>query len=83
MFGTTICGHCGKTGTKAQEISPSGANFKQVAICCSSCSAILGVTGFFDVGAVVKVQEKKIDAMTHQIGDLTRAVEDLQRQLRQ
>lgn len=60
MFGLAKCGHCGNSGTKITEIEPNGARYKQSAIVCMHCSAILGVTGYYDTGSLVKGLEAKI-----------------------
>jgi len=77
MFGAAVCGHCGKPGTKAVQIEPAGAAFKQTAICCSSCGAILGVTGYYDEGALLKKAEQanaslaqKVTNLEHQLNQI-------------
>lgn len=67
MFSFTKCGHCNGTVTKIAEIQPSGTDFKQIAICCSSCSSILGITDYFNVGNLVKMQEKEIASLKQQV----------------
>ncbi|MEM5500763.1 hypothetical protein WNY59_04080 [Ahrensia kielensis] len=74
MFSTAKCGHCGKTGTKVQEISPVGAAYKQMAVCCQSCSAILGVTGYYDSGTLLKQAERER-------AELSQKVQRLEQQL--
>ena len=70
MFGIAKCGHCDGTLTKIAEIEPSGSQFKQVAICCSSCNAILGTTDYFNVGNLVKSQEKEIASLKQQVSQI-------------
>jgi hypothetical protein len=64
------CGHCGKPGTKVVQIEPSGGNYKQMAICCISCSAILGVRGFYDSGSMIKKQEAEIAKLQTAVAQL-------------
>lgn len=81
MLSFAKCGHCNQTGTKIAEISPSGGNYKQNAICCISCSAILGVVGYYDAGQLIKNQEAQINSMVRQVGDLTRLVQTLHQEV--
>lgn len=75
------CGHCGGTGTKVAEIAPLGGAYKQTAICCSACSAILGVTGYFDTGALLKQQEAKINALTSALGSISHDLDTIRQSL--
>lgn len=70
MLGIAKCGHCGQTGTKIVEIEPNGARYKQSAICCTHCSAILGVGDYYNVGTLLKTAEKERVAMTKKIDQL-------------
>lgn len=70
MFSFAKCGHCDGTNTKIAEIEPTGAHFKQVAICCSSCNAILGTTGYYDTGSLIKAQEKEIASLKQQVAQI-------------
>lgn len=62
------CGHCNHIGTKLTEISPSGGRYKMMAVCCSSCSAILGVTDYFNSGTLIQSVEKKVDTLRSEVG---------------
>lgn len=64
------CGHCGKSGTKIAELSPSGAEYKQIAICCLSCSAVLGVTGYYDTSSLIKKQTAQIAQLQNSVAEL-------------
>jgi hypothetical protein len=81
MFGSPKCGHCNGVVTKLQTIDPDGSNYKQNAICCSSCNSILGVVGYYDAGVLLNNQEKRISAMISQIGEVTQMVRDLQQEI--
>ncbi len=81
MFTTSKCGHCGKYGTKLSEIEPNGSQYKQNAVCCTSCNSILGIVGYYDAGSLLKKQEAQINEMVRQIGALTQSVTNLQREL--
>ena len=77
MFSTAKCGHCGKIGTKISEIEPNGARYKQSAICCMHCNAILGITGYYDAGTLLKAAEKEREAMSKKIDRLQFQVDQL------
>lgn len=77
MFSQAKCGHCGKVGTKIEQIEPRGAAYKQSAIACKWCNSILGVTGYYDAGQLIKEQQKEIvslkssvDAMSYQLNQI-------------
>lgn len=82
MFATAKCGHCGKMGTKIQTIEPSGARYKQNAVCCFHCNAILGVTDYFNVGTLLKSAEKERKAMLDKIDHLQMQIQQIASALR-
>lgn len=77
------CGHCGGFGTRVQTIEPDGASYKQIAVCCSACNAILGVIGYLDPGALLKAQEAKINALASTVTSLGYELENIKRTLQQ
>ena len=77
MFGTAKCGHCGQIGTKIMQIEPNGAAYKQSAICCNSCNAILGVTGYYDTGPLLKKAEKERDELKQRIEGIEHAINQI------
>lgn len=76
------CGHCNNSGTKLQEIAPSGAKFKKFAVCCSSCSAVLGVLDYFETSALLQAQDKKIQQLTNEVSELSHLVRQMAQALR-
>lgn len=77
MLSIAKCGFCGASGTKVVEIEPSGANYKQYAICCLSCNSVMSTTGYWDAGALLKDQEKRLAIMEQTIGRLVSEVQRL------
>lgn len=67
MLDFTKCGFCGSSGTKLVAIQPSGSSFKQNSVSCASCNSILGVTGYFDAGMMIKKQEQQIADLRQQV----------------
>jgi hypothetical protein len=82
MLSIAKCGHCGKSGTKVAEIEPSGASYKQIAICCSWCSAVLGVTGYYDTGTLLKKAEKEQLELSKRISQMERQIHAILNALR-
>jgi hypothetical protein len=76
------CGHCNSTGTRLEEISPAGGQYKMMAICCSSCSAILGVTNYFNTGVIAKGIEKTLTGIKSDLDKVSSTVRDIQNTLR-
>ena len=77
MFFSAKCGHCGGTRTKLGNIEPEGAQFKQSAIVCSSCSAILGVSDYYDVGHLIKEQEKEIEKLNRKVDQMSHVLNQI------
>jgi predicted nucleic-acid-binding Zn-ribbon protein len=68
MFGSTKCVKCGGAAFKLQEITLHGAAYKMMAAQCSSCQTPFGLTDFFNVGQLLKNQEKTIANLEKKIG---------------
>ncbi|MCX2699366.1 hypothetical protein [Ochrobactrum chromiisoli] len=77
MFGLPKCGHCNGVGTSLKAIEPEGSNYKQMATVCQSCNAILGVSGYYDTGALLKKAEKERAEMKMHIASLEQQVYQL------
>lgn len=63
------CGFCNKSGTKLEEITPTGSRYKYQAICCQSCGSILGVMDYFNIGAGVEKLEQGIKQLHKSAAD--------------
>ena len=83
MFTTAKCGHCGKSGTKIEMIEPSGANYKQSAVVCQSCNSILGVTGYYDTGQLLKEQENQLANLKQQVSQMDNLLRQIANALNQ
>ena len=53
---------------------PSRSGYKQNFVQCAKCGAPFGVTDYFNVGQLLKNQEKKIVALEAAVGALERAI---------
>jgi hypothetical protein len=86
MFGTTKCGKCESASFKIQEISPSGAQYKMYAIQCASCQTPIWVTDYYNVGSLLKQQEKtladlqsKLSGMAQQLNQIAHFLNQMRR----
>jgi hypothetical protein len=86
MFGSTKCGKCEGAAFKIQEISPNGAAYKFYSIQCTSCQTPIGVTDFFNVGQLLKNQEKamadlerKLDSLGSTVNQIAYVLNSMQR----
>lgn len=83
MFSTAKCGHCDKVGTKLQLIEPDGGAYKQSAVVCKWCNAILGVTGYYDAGKVAKDVEAKVVTLQQKLSQVENQVQQILHLLQQ
>jgi hypothetical protein len=86
MFGSTKCGKCDGAAFRVQEISPSGAQYKLYTVQCSSCQTPIGITDYYNLGSLLKLQEKaiaglesKLDAMTHTMNQMAHVLNQMMR----
>jgi len=77
MFGFTKCGKCEAAAFKIQEISPQGAAYKFYAIQCTGCQTPIGVTDYFNIGAIAKKQEKKLEEMEQKLSQIQHDVHQI------
>lgn len=78
MFGVTKCPKCENGSFKLQEFEPSGGSYKLIFIQCSSCNTPVGVTEYYDSGAVL--EEHKAIHLKHsqQLDDMQRRVQNIE-----
>lgn len=57
------CVKCNGTSFGTQEISPTGSNFKMIAIACNSCGGAIGVMDYFNIGAKINELEQMIKGL--------------------
>ena len=70
MFGLTKCGKCEGTSFKLQEMSPVGSAYKFFAVQCSSCQTPIGVTDYYNIGQLLKNQEKTIASLEQKLSHI-------------
>jgi hypothetical protein len=86
MFGSTKCSKCEGAAFKIQEISPNGAAYKFYAVQCTSCQTPIGITDFYNLGNLLKQQEKaiadldrKISSIQSSVGQIAHALQSMRR----
>ena len=86
MFGSTKCGKCEGASFKIQELTAQGAAYKFYSVQCASCQTPIGITDYYNLGSLLKGQEKqiaelqaKVDAMGHTINQIAHALNHLAR----
>ena len=57
---TSTCVKCGSTIFETKEATPRGSNFKLIFVQCVSCGGVVGVTEFFNIGALIQTLAKKL-----------------------
>ena len=51
---TSKCPHCDNRTFELKEITPRNSNYKYNVLQCASCGSVLGVTDYFNIGALLK-----------------------------
>ena len=78
----TKCAKCGIGTFRLGEISPSGSNYKYLAIECSGCGTAIGVADYYNTGAQLKLQEKSFVALGKRLDDIESTLSAVLDQLR-
>lgn len=58
---TSTCVKCNNTRFETKVIEPTGSNFKLVAIQCSSCGGVVGITEYLNIGDRIGTLAKKLN----------------------
>jgi hypothetical protein len=64
-------------GTKLETIEPQGGRYKLNALVCSWCSAILGVTSFYNTSTQIQGLDEKLDAVRKQTDRMQTLLSDI------
>jgi hypothetical protein len=60
MSFTTNCPKCNGTVWEIKTVDPMGGNYKQSVLQCVSCGVPVGVLDYYNLGSLLKTQEKEI-----------------------
>lgn len=77
MFNPSSCAKCGGGNFKVVEKEPQGSNFKLNFVQCSSCNAPIGVLDFFNLGSLMKDQEKSIKNLDNRLSNIEHVLQQI------
>ena len=77
----TKCPKCGGYSFKVQETAPSGSNFKLYFIQCSSCDTPVGITEYYNSGAMIEKVQSKLDYLSGLVDSLSSQISQLEYKL--
>jgi hypothetical protein len=69
------CVKCGQHRFELQEAEPAQSNYKFFYLQCASCGGVAGVTDFYNVGHLVKKQEKELASLRSEVADVRHALQ--------
>jgi hypothetical protein len=85
-FGAAKCVKCDSSSFRLELIEPAGSGYKLNAVHCSNRGAAFGVTDYWNVGMLVKQQEKtiadlgrKIDSIQSSVAQIAHALQSMRR----
>jgi hypothetical protein len=71
------CVKCGKHVFQLNEHTPMGSKFKLMFVQCSGCGGVIGVTDYYNIGAMTKSLGQALADIADKLGvHLDRAVRD-------
>jgi hypothetical protein len=73
----SACPHCKGSYFECVEQSPSGSNFKVNFVQCSGCGAPFGTMDFYNLGALLKKQEKAIENVGSRLLQIENAINQM------
>lgn len=82
---TSSCPKCGQHLFQMIEQEPGSAAYKYLYHQCSSCGTVVGVTEFYNLGAIIKETPdsvfKRLDHLSQQLQNLEHAVAQIQNEI--
>lgn len=64
------CPSCGNLSFRVQLVEPGESNFKLYFIQCSSCGVPVGITEYYNSGALIRGLEEKLSSLSDQINHM-------------
>lgn len=77
------CGKCGGGFFEIQQNEPTKSAYKVFFVQCSSCGTPIGVTDYYNSGALLKKQEEAIEQLSGQVRNLSGKIDHVDHVLRQ
>jgi predicted nucleic-acid-binding Zn-ribbon protein len=56
----STCIKCGGHSYEVHEVEPKGSKFKLYFVQCAKCGGVVGVTDYYNIGALLHVMAKKL-----------------------
>jgi hypothetical protein len=75
---TSTCVKCGKQAFEVKETTPSQSNYRLMFVQCSSCGGVAGVLDYYNLGALLKTQEKTLGAVEKDISSVKTSLRTLE-----
>jgi len=63
----SACPSCKNHGFETVEVAPRNSNFKLIFVQCTMCGAVVGVADYFNLGNLVKNQNKAIQKIAERL----------------
>ncbi|MCK1632659.1 hypothetical protein [Bradyrhizobium sp. 162] len=82
MAFVTKCPHCEVTRFEVKEIEPVDSTYKLTAIQCVGCGAPIGVMDFWNIGTLLKKQEKQISDLSSRLQNMEHTLSQIAQVLR-
>ena len=77
------CAKCGGGTFKVVEKEPNGSNYKVNFVQCSSCNTPIGVLDYYNLGTLMKTQEKTINGINSNTSNLDHRLSNIEHTLSQ
>lgn len=79
---TSTCAKCGGHYFEIKGFEPRGANYKQNFVQCTSCGVPVGVLDYYNVGTLLKEQEKDMEKLARRLAAVESALETIDHNVR-
>lgn len=73
------CSKCESTLFKVENVTPSSSNYILLFVCCSRCSATIGVLDYYNIGAITKGIEEKIKHLESELSRINSNIDIVNR----
>ena len=77
MLGNSTCPHCKNMYFEIKENNVQGANYRLFFVQCTQCNAPFAAMEYYDSGALLKDQEKRIESIEHKLSSISSAVSQI------
>ena len=78
----SACPKCDGNHFEIKTIEPRGCNYKENLVQCTSCGVVVGVLEYYNVGSLVKDQEKEITKLQRAVASIQSDLNTLDHNIR-